>query len=61
VALADVFDALISPRSYKKAWPIEEALEAIRVEAGRPVDPELAELFPEVARRLAARTRPEAA
>jgi HD-GYP domain-containing protein (c-di-GMP phosphodiesterase class II) len=61
VALADVFDALISPRSYKKAWPIEEALEAIRVEAGRQFDPELAELFPEVARRLAARTRPEAA
>jgi len=61
VAIADVFDALISPRSYKKAWTTEEALEAIRGEAGRHFDPALAELFPEVARRLEARNRPEAA
>jgi HD-GYP domain-containing protein (c-di-GMP phosphodiesterase class II) len=61
VALADVYDALISPRSYKKAWSTEEALEAIRVEAGRHFDPDLAALFPEVARRLEARSRPEAA
>jgi HD-GYP domain-containing protein (c-di-GMP phosphodiesterase class II) len=61
VALADVFDALISPRSYKRAWSVEEALEAIRQESGRQFDPDLAALFPEVARRLEARSRPEAA
>ena len=61
VAIADVFDALISPRSYKKAWPVEEALEAIRQDSGRHFDPALTELFPEVARRIEARSRPEAA
>jgi len=61
VAIADVYDALISPRSYKKAWSSEEALDAIRSESGRHFDPSLAELFPEVARRIEARTRPEAA
>jgi len=35
VATADVFDALISPRPYKRAWPIEEALEYMSAESGR--------------------------
>jgi HD-GYP domain-containing protein (c-di-GMP phosphodiesterase class II) len=61
VAIADVFDALISPRSYKKAWTTEEALEIVRTESGRHFDPTLAELFPEVARRIEAKARPEAA
>ena len=61
VAIADVYDALISPRSYKKAWSTEEALDMIRTESGRHFDPNLAALFPEVARRIEAKVRPEAA
>ncbi|MCB1940181.1 MAG: HD domain-containing protein, partial [Rhodocyclaceae bacterium] len=30
VAVADVFDALTSARSYKKAWPLEQAVEMLR-------------------------------
>ena len=61
VALADVYDALVTPRAYKKAWSVAEALEAIRAEAGRQFDPELAELMPDVIHRRAARIRTEAA
>jgi HD-GYP domain-containing protein (c-di-GMP phosphodiesterase class II) len=45
VALADVYDALISERSYKPAWEEERVLSYIRREAGGQFDPELAELF----------------
>jgi HD-GYP domain-containing protein (c-di-GMP phosphodiesterase class II) len=61
VALADVYDALVTPRAYKKAWSVAEALEAIRAEAGRQFDPELAELMPDVIHRREARIRTEAA
>ncbi|HEU0204854.1 MAG TPA: HD domain-containing phosphohydrolase [Burkholderiaceae bacterium] len=40
VAVADVFDALTSRRPYKSAWPVEQALAAIRAESGRHFDPE---------------------
>ena len=39
VAVADSFDALVHPRPYKAAWPIEEALEEIQRESGRRYDP----------------------
>ncbi|NBX25916.1 MAG: HD domain-containing protein [Planctomycetes bacterium] len=61
VAIADVYDALLSPRVYKKAWSVPEALEAIRTGAGSQFDPALAELFPEVVRRVDARGRQSAA
>ena len=44
-AVVDVFDALTSDRPYKKAWPVEEALELLQREAGRHFDPALVELF----------------
>lgn len=44
-ALADVFDALTSVRPYKKAWPLEEAVDLIRANRGKHFDPELADLF----------------
>ena len=44
-AIADVFDALISSRPYKKGWPIEEAIEYIRDSAGSHFDPSLVPLF----------------
>jgi len=45
VAIADVFDALISERPYKKAWPIQKAVELIFKEKGEHFDPSLVEAF----------------
>lgn len=39
VAVADVFDALISPRPYKQAWDIEAALGYLYAQRGRLFDP----------------------
>ncbi len=44
-AVADVFDALTSERPYKKPWPVEDAFDFVRDQAGRHFDPKLAELF----------------
>jgi putative two-component system response regulator len=44
-ALADVFDALTSKRSYKEAWPFNEAVAFIRESAGKQLDPTLVQLF----------------
>ena len=38
VAVADVFDALTSVRSYKKAWSNEEAIETLKALAGEVLD-----------------------
>ncbi len=45
VALADVFDALTTPRVYKDAWGVEEAVAHIRRESGRHFDPKVVEAF----------------
>lgn len=45
VAIADVFDALTTARPYKKAWPIEKALDLIKNESGEHFDPRLVPLF----------------
>ena len=37
--VADVFDALTSERPYKRAWPIEEALNHMREQAGKMFEP----------------------
>jgi response regulator RpfG family c-di-GMP phosphodiesterase len=42
-AVGDVFDALISARSYKRAWSIDDALEELQGQAGKLLDPELVE------------------
>ena len=39
VAVADVFDALVSVRPYKRAWTIDEALEYIAAHSGTLFDP----------------------
>ena len=39
VAVADVFDALISKRPYKRAWSIDEALDYIQAQSGKLFDP----------------------
>ena len=40
-----MFDALISERPYKKAWPEADAVAYLQREAGRHFDPWLVELF----------------
>jgi len=39
VAVADVFDALISVRPYKRAWSLGEALDYISQQSGKLFDP----------------------
>lgn len=45
VAVADVYDALTSARSYKAAWPAERALAHIDALAGQQFDPGLVQLL----------------
>jgi two-component system response regulator RpfG len=45
VAVADVFDALVSERPYKHAWPIEEAIEFLRAQRGKHFDPKCFDAF----------------
>ena len=44
-SICDVFDSLTSPRSYKKAWPVEEAIDEIKNQSGKGFDPDLVNLF----------------
>lgn len=48
VAIADVYDALVSHRVYKEAWTEANVLEEIRKLSGTKFDPELVEIFFEV-------------
>ena len=48
MALADVYDALISKRPYKEAYPKEKAIAIIKEGIGTQFDPELAKEFIEV-------------
>lgn len=45
VAIADVFDALISERPYKHAWSFEEAVLYLQNNSGSHFDPQLIPLF----------------
>ena len=47
MAVADVFDALASPRVYKPAFPLEKALSIIQEGAGTQIDPKCVEVFME--------------
>ncbi|PMO67519.1 two-component system response regulator [Vibrio breoganii] len=44
-AIADVFDALTSPRPYKKAWDTEDAFQLLIDEKGEHFDPKLVDIF----------------
>ena len=45
MAVADVFDALTSPRVYKPAFPLEKALEILEEGKGTQFDPKCVEVF----------------
>jgi HD-GYP domain-containing protein (c-di-GMP phosphodiesterase class II) len=44
-AVSDVFDALVSTRPYKPAWPIDEALAELERRSGTLFDPTLVDLM----------------
>jgi putative two-component system response regulator len=48
MAIADVYDALVSERPYKKPFSPEEAVKIIMENSGKQFDPELADIFYEV-------------
>ena len=45
MAVADVFDALVSRRSYKEPFPVDKALDIIREGSGSHFDPEVVRVF----------------
>lgn len=45
MAVADVFDALVSVRSYKKGFPVDKALDIIREGSGTHFDPNIVRAF----------------
>ncbi len=52
MAVADVFDALVSKRSYKDGFPFEKAMDIIREGAGTHFDPVVAQAFIESSDRV---------
>ena len=45
IAVCDAFEAMTSDRPYRKALPVERALQELRNEAGRQFDPQVVEVF----------------
>ncbi len=45
VSIADVFDALLSERPYKKPWSMERALGFIKEQKGKQIDPDCVDAF----------------
>lgn len=58
VSVVDVYDALTHERTYKRAWPIEDALHEIKKNSGTQFDPAIVDalmtLFPHIELKLAA-------
>ncbi len=47
-SVVDVWDALLSDRPYRKAWPREKTLAYIREQSGQYFDPKIVEAFLEI-------------
>jgi two-component system response regulator RpfG len=45
VAVADVFDALVSERPYKHGWSVEEGFAYLEAQKGKHFDPRCVEAF----------------
>jgi len=54
MAIADVYDALVSERPYKPAFTCEEAEDIIKKDSGAAFDPLIVDVFNEVKREFAA-------
>lgn len=54
VAVADIYDALTTKRSYKAAFPIPKAVEILQSEAGKKLDPYLVQTFIQKVVKMAA-------
>ena len=52
MAVADVFDALIAERVYKKGFPYEKAMAIITEGAGKHFDPVVVEAFTHISKAL---------
>lgn len=57
VAVADVYQALISDRPYRKAYVKKKALEIIKSEAGKQFDPKIVRMFLRIIKRIDAQER----
>ena len=58
MAVADVFDALVAERVYKKPFTYEKAMAIITEGAGKHFDPDIVEAFTHISERLyGARTK----
>ena len=44
-AVVDVWDALLSERPYRAAWPEEEVITYLRQQSGQQFDPQVVETF----------------
>ena len=44
-SIVDVYDALISDRPYRNAWPLKKVLAYLREQSGKHFEPEIVELF----------------
>ena len=51
-AVVDVWDALMSDRPYRKAWPKEKVMDYIHSQAGIHFDPTIVELFEKLVAEL---------
>lgn len=51
-AVADVFDALGSSRSYKKAWELEDIIKLLADEKGKHFDPKVVDAFMDMLPRI---------
>lgn len=45
VTVADIYDALVSVRPYKDAWPVQEAIDYLKAQAGTQLDPQCVTAF----------------
>ena len=57
MAVADVYDALISRRVYKPPFPHEQAVEMIRAGRGQHFDPDMVDAFVRIAEEFRAIAR----
>ena len=48
MAIADVFDALVAERVYKKPMPVDKAIGIIIEDAGTHFDPNIVEVFKKI-------------